>query len=247
MFQPSTQRIQTLSNRHPERIQELESILSNRTNIYIDYSNIRPWSEKLGWHVDPKRLKQFFESFSDVNSIRLYTGELIGSPISSRSINGYRHVFKHNLITKPVKVMNLSIDVSSIPQNDPAILKDFIRAPLLRNLTVQTIEFLNNELSKLNQQGILSLEDRKCNFDVEIGTDMLLDLERNNADTFILWSGDSDFADPISKILNTGKRVYIFATARRVSTELNHLRAGGLQIFDIKKIRNFICWLSEIT
>ena len=87
----------------------------------------------------------------------------------------------------------------------------------------------------------------KCNFDVEIGVDMLLDCERNSAETFILWSGDSDFADPIKKLISAGKKVYLFATAGRISSELNELRESGLKIVDIFELKEFICWLKEST
>ncbi len=174
-------------------------------------------------------------------------GELKGDIRSEALIKDARSVFGPGLKTKPVKIMQLSIDVSSIAPDDPAILKNFIRRPLLDNLTIQTIQSLNAELGKLNQQGIRFLEDRKCNFDVEIGTDILLDLERDNAEVFVLWSGDSDFADPIIRLLEKGKKVYLFATARRVATELNALVPKGLVIFDIQKIRDFICWPREVT
>ncbi len=149
--------------------------------------------------------------------------------------------------TKPVKIMKLSIDVSSIQSNSPEILKDFIRAPLLKKLKVEAIEFLNNQLRELNQQGILSVQDLKCNFDVEIGRDMLIDYERNGIEDFVLWSGDSDFADPINQLLEDDKKVVLFSTARKIASELNKLREKGLFIFDIQKIRNFICWKREIS
>lgn len=70
---------------------------------------------------------------------------------------------------------------------------------------------------------------------------MLIDY-RNDIETFVLWSGDSDFADPVNQLLKDKKNVVIFATARRVSTELAETRA---RIFDIKKIKEFICWSKE--
>ncbi len=142
--------------------------------------------------------------------------------------------------------MRLSIDVSSISAYSPEILKQFIRATLLQKLNIQTIEFLNARLKEINQQGILYLEDRKCNFDVEIGVDMLLDHRENKVDNFILWSGDSDFADPLKQLLGTRNKVFLFATARKVSAELSDLRSNGLLIFDVQKIRNFICRTKEI-
>ena len=75
---------------------------------------------------------------------------------------------------------------------------------------------------------------------------MLVDYDKNGIENFVLWSGDSDFADPINQLLNDGKKVILFATARKVASELNELRKEGLLIFDIQKIRNFICWKKEI-
>ena len=105
---------------------------------------------------------------------------------------------------------------------------------------------MNSQLAELNKQGILFVEDLKCNFDVEIGRDMLIDYEKNQIKNFVLWSGDSDFADPINQLLKDNKKVVLFATARRVAKELNELQEKGLFIFDIQKIRNFICWKKEI-
>jgi len=59
---------------------------------------------------------------------------------------------------------------------------------------------------------------------------MFLDYAKNNADNFILWSGDSDFADPIKQLLKDGKKTVLFATARRVSTELNDFGLERLRV-----------------
>jgi uncharacterized LabA/DUF88 family protein len=142
--------------------------------------------------------------------------------------------------------MRLSIDVSSIASNSPDILKNFVRAPLLRSLKLEAVEYLNNELRKLNKQGKSYLEDRKCNFDVEIGRDMLIDYAEQGIENFVLWSGDSDFADPLNQLLDDGKKVFVFATARKVASELNDLVQKGLFIYEIQKIRNLICWKREI-
>ena len=50
----------------------------------------------------------------------------------------------------------------------------------------------------------------------------------------------------IAELLDDGKKVVLFATARRVASELNELRNNGLSIFDIQKIRDFICWSREL-
>jgi uncharacterized LabA/DUF88 family protein len=245
MFQAKTERIKELSQKYPDRILELERIFDKKTNVYIDFANVIRWQDKLKWHIDLKRLKQFLDSFRNIEEIKFYNGKLEGD---EKSLAILEEAEKRGYIvkTKVVKIMQLSIDVSSIPPNSPEILKNFIRAPLLKKLKVEAIEFLNNQLKELNQQGILFVQDLKCNFDVEIGRDMLIDYEKNKIENFILWSGDSDFADPVNQLLEDNKKVVLFATARRVASELNELQEKGLFIFDIQKIRNFICWKREI-
>ena len=146
--------------------------------------------------------------------------------------------------SKPVKKMQLSIDVSGIQKNSPAVLQSFIKRSLLKKFSIETIEYLNTQLEDLNIRGMKSIEHWKCNFDVEIGRDMLIDHEHNQVENFILWSGDSDFADPVNQLLRDKKSVSIFATARRISPELN---ATGVLIFEIWKIKDFICWNKELS
>ena len=242
MFEPKTDRLIKLAKLYPKRIKELEEIFVNTTNIYIDYANVLHWSKKLKWHIDLKRLKQLIDSFSTIKTTRFYTGSLVGD-VKSEKFNKEVVRLEYELKTKPVKIMKLSIDVSSIPSNSPYTLKNFIKRPLLNKLTIETIEYLNGKLKELNDQGIKHIEVRKCNFDVEIGRDMLLDYEKNKIDTYVLWSGDSDFADAVNQLLEDGKKVVIFATARRISIEL--AETNSLK-FDIQKIRNFICYANEL-
>lgn len=245
MFKPISDRLEILSKNDPNRILELEAIFNKPTNVYIDYANIKPWAEKLGWHVDLKRLKQLLNSFDTVKEVKIYYGTLVGDQRSEEIIH-LAEELGYIVKTKPVKLMKLSIDVSSIPLDSPDLLKSFIRKPLMQKLRVETVEMLNNELKLLNQQGILHIDDYKCNFDVEIGRDMLRDYDNDGFDNFVLWSGDSDFEEPIRQLLEDNKKVVLFATARRVATELNNLRPKGLTIFDIQKIREFICWRKEM-
>lgn len=244
MFTPKTEKIKELSQKYPHRIKDLESIFDKATNVYIDFANVFRWQEKLGWHISLKRLKQLFDSFVSINQIKFYSGTLTEDVKSQRIIDEAK-ALGYVVVTKPVKIMRLSIDISSIPLNSPEILKQFIRDSLLKKLNIETIEFLNGKLKELNQQGIMFIEDLKCNFDVEIGRDMLLDFHREKVQNFILWSGDSDFADPLKQLLVDGKKVGIFATVRRVAAELNDLKKNGLFIFEIQKIKDFICWPRE--
>ena len=245
MFKPFTNRIDEIAKTSSSVIAQLETLFSGRVNVYIDHANVRPWANKLGWHIDYRRLKQLCDSFDNFHTAKIYTGTLIGDPTSESLIKDLTD-WKYDVRTKPVKIMKMSIDVTSIHPQSPILLNQFIRAALLRKLDVGTIEYLNHKLHQMNVIGQFFIEDRKCNFDVELGRDMLIDHDRNGVDTFVIWSGDSDFAEPILQLLADKKRVILFATARRVSRELNALKSDGLMIFDIQKIKNFICWKKEI-
>lgn len=245
MFKPKTDRIKDIAEYKQEVIKQLENIFSDKTRVYIDYANVRPWSEKLGWHIELKRLKQFLNSFNTVEAVNFYNGYLAGNERSEKEKTEAEDN-KYFLRTKPVKIMKLSIDASSILPDSTVLLGQFIKRALLKKYQITTVEYLNERFKDMNKGGEYFIEDMKCNFDVEIGVDMLLDCERNNAQTFILWSGDSDFADSIEKLIGTGKRVILFATARKVSKELSALADKGLMIFDIQKIRDFICWKKEL-
>lgn len=245
MFTPKTPRIQEITKNKRGVIEQLENIFGANARIYIDYANVRPWSEKLKWHIDIKRLKQLLDSFDSVKAVNFYNGYLEGSERSENE-KAEAENCKYILRTKPVKIMKLSIDVSRIPADSTTLLNHFISRALLRKYSVETIEYLNQRFKDMNLKGEYFIEERKCNFDVEIGIDMLLDCERNNAETFVLWSGDSDFADPMEKLIIAGKKVVLFATARKVSKELSALTEKGLVIFDIQKIRDFICWKKEL-
>ena len=245
MFIPKTDRIQDLVAIKPTVVAELEQLFGESARMYIDYANVRPQSTRLGWHVDLKRLKQFIDSFSTIEAVNFYGGYLAGDERSEQEIKDVEKN-KYVVRTKPVKVMQFAIDATSIPADSTTLLDQFIKRSLLRQYEVATIEYLNERFRDMNKKGELYIEDRKCNFDVEIGVDMLLDYERNGTETFALWSGDSDFSDPIEKLLKAGKMVILFATARKVSKELSALRDQGLVIFDIQKIRDFICWRKEL-
>jgi uncharacterized LabA/DUF88 family protein len=242
MFKPSTKRIEKLAELFPDVVKELEVIFSGSTNVYIDWANVIHWQDRLGWHIHLHRLKQLFDSFDTVKTIRLYVGTLVGNNMSESAIEEYKND-GYLVTTKPVKLMKISINTSSISSNSPALLQDFIKKCLLSKLNIETIEFLNSKLADFNKQGLTYIEDKKCNFDVEMGRDMLRDFDKENPDNFILWSGDSDFAGPITELIADGKKVFLFATTREVSYELNEI---GLPIFDIKKIKEFICWPKEL-
>lgn len=246
MFKPVSEELKKIALQKEDVIKQLESLLIGQVNVYIDYANVRPWASRLNWHIDLKRLKRFLDSFDNVHAVKFYYGILKGDAESEKRIEDTKHL-GYEVRTKFVKIMNISIDATSIDSQSPALLKNFIRGALLKKYDIETIEYLNSKFKEMNKQGVFALQDQKCNFDVEIGSDMLVDKEKNGTTCFVLWSGDSDFHDPVTDLLDSGKKVVLFATARVVSSELNELRSKGLFIFDIKKIKDFICWKREIS
>ncbi len=245
MFTPKTPKLSQLWDYYSDRIDELNIVLWSSTIVYVDRANVLWWQKKLWRHIDPKRLYQFLTSFNTIKDIKRYFGTLIGDRESEQNIAKLIAMW-YTMRTKPVKIMHHSVDISSIKSLDsPDILKSFITKWLLSHLNRWSLQIFNYELQKLNNQWIISIEEKKCNFDVEIGVDMMLDAERlPDVETYILWSGDSDFADIVQYLLSKNKQVYIFCTSRRISRELAESKA---KIFDLQKIRDFICWSKEIT
>ena len=214
MFNPKTERIKKLAELFPKVISELENIFGKSANIYIDWQNVIHWQEKLDWHFNIRRMKQFFNSFDVIQSVKIYTGTLNGDAKSEGQIKELKDL-DYIVSTKPVKYILLSIDVSSISNNSPDILKNFVDKNLLSKLDLETIEYLNGKLLDLNKRGILKIEKLKCNFDVELGMDVQKNIDSDGIENFIILSGDSDFADPISRIKENSKNAVIFSISRK--------------------------------
>ena len=128
----------------------------------IDYANIRSACARLGWRVDLNKLKKLLDEIGTVRSARFYFGTILGDPKSEGFVRRVRRE-GFALITKPVKFMNLSINVSSISSKSPDILRNFVHETLIRSLKIEAIEYLNQQLSALNRQGTRSLQMMKCN------------------------------------------------------------------------------------
>lgn len=246
MFTPKTSRIAAIQRLYPASITSLDPHFGAENISYVDWGNVRNWSNRLGWHVCHKRLHQFATGFSGPTKLKFYFGTDPSLP-GSQELNEEVRRLGYEVHTKPVKHIRLPIDVSSISAESPDIVKNFVFPALLKTLSVDMVRTLNEHLRGLNRAGVYAFEDLKCNFDVEIGRDMLLDsLLSPQVETYSIWSGDSDFADPIASLLADGKRVVVFGVSGMIARELNQLRDNGLTIFDVKKIKEYICWAREL-
>ncbi|MDD2732104.1 MAG: NYN domain-containing protein [Candidatus Pacebacteria bacterium] len=76
---------------------------------------------------------------------------------------------------------------------------------------------------------------RKANFDVEIAIDAMEMI--NKFDTFVLFSGDSDFDYLLKKIRGKNKNVLVISSKHHISKELIE---NSDKYIDIKKLKNLI-------
>ena len=108
MFAAKTEKIKQIAENKKTVVERLESVFDASTRIYIDYANVRPWSNKLGWHIDLKRLKQLFDSFTTIEAVNFYSGYLEGREQSEREIKE-TEIQKYVVRTKSVKIMQFPI------------------------------------------------------------------------------------------------------------------------------------------
>lgn len=244
MFKPYTKKIQKLYNEKSSQVRVLdEKVFKGKTYMYFDWANVFYWQKKLRWHVDAKRLRQFLSSFTQVKSTKVYQGYFSSDKNQISELNDWSS-WGYEVRKKPVKEIRLSINALSHSLESTITLEKVFNRALLKELPIRTVKIFNSELRKLNSQGIKELITHKCNFDVEMASDIRLDsMQDKNIESVIIWSGDSDFADTVDSLVNENKNVSIFATRGRVSHELKNSKAF---IYDIKNIRNFICWNREI-
>jgi len=76
-------------------------------------------------------------------------------------------------------------------------------------------ELFTKKVKKINGQ-------RKCDFDVEIAREILLNLK--NFDEFLLFSGDGDYALVLRDILDLQKRLFVISARGSMGREIFELR-----------------------
>lgn len=243
MFKPKAEKIIELYKEKKSQPDFLnKKIFKGKTNIYIDWANVINWQDKLEWHVDTKRLYQFFSSFDQVNAIKLYEGHFEDNNDDKEKIKDFEKI-GYTVRTKHVKEIRIPIDAKSIPLDDTTIIKRVISNALVRKLPVEAIEQINEIIRNINNGGDFNLIQHKCNFDVEMASDMRIDaFTEEDIETFVIMSGDSDFIDTVESLINEGKNVVVIGTRGRISYELSTSKA---YIYDIKQIRNYVCWKRE--
>lgn len=243
MFKAKTNKIKEIYKEKDSQVKFLDKkIFKGKTNIYIDWANVFHWQPRLGWHIDVKRLQQFLSSFNQINSIKIYHGYFESDESSKKLLLDWES-WGLEVIKKPAKEISIDIDLTSYNLEDTTIIKRVMHRQFVKELPIKSIEAINTIIRELNKKGIKKLSIHKCNFDVEMASDIRIDSYNDNSiESFIVWSGDSDFADTVDKLNIKKKNVVVFSTRGMVSYELSHSKA---YVYDIKRIKNFICWNKE--
>ncbi len=109
-----------------DAIRQLEALMAGTVNGYIDYANVRPWSTRLGWHVDLKRLKKFLDSFDNINAVKFYYGILKGDKDSEERIEDAK-----KLAACRTLLLTYDIMTAVSPFQKRGIKGDFIKDTLL--------------------------------------------------------------------------------------------------------------------
>jgi len=94
----------------------------------------------------------------------------------------------------------------------------FVKRKTLSLLNERSLTKLNEFENAVKEQGLLIIEEPKCNFDVEISLSMLDDV--NKVSGYFLFSGDSDFKETLERLKLKGKNIYVFGVRGQVGYEL---------------------------
>jgi uncharacterized LabA/DUF88 family protein len=96
---------------------------------------------------------------------------------------------------------------------------------------------LNIDIDDLQKYLIKPVNRRKCDFDVEISCDVYNNLNRLN--TFLLFSGDGDYAYLVEDLIKKGRKVIVVFGPGHKGKEYDKIKKG-LFLCSVDKLKNFI-------
>ncbi|MBU1102770.1 NYN domain-containing protein [Patescibacteria group bacterium] len=166
-----------------------------RIFVFVDFSNVRYWAKSF-W---PEENKDYFKKEIDIAKI----AEISNWIKPERKFFYYGHYKEY-----PELFYEHELNIKfrqSIYRIDKAVKAGF----KTRTKDIKEIPNFDDDGSFLGKL-------KKCNFDIEIATDMLTRI--NKYDTVFLWSGDSDF-DFLLRYLQSKKKKTITMCARRFASD----------------------------
>ncbi len=186
--------------------------LKGKTAVFIDWANVYGWKKSLKKEVDPEKLFGYFKKYPQVEEINFYYGE-DKHPKSKKFLKKMKQI-GFRIISKEVKYIPVSLDSSHF-RNIAKEVKTSLAA--ISTLKTEEVEKLLQILSK-------KILRRKCDFDIEIVMDVYRCLQTIN--TYILCSGDGDFAPLYNLLITLKKQVIIIFAHGHLGKEVYQIKQG---------------------
>lgn len=171
-----------------------------RIFAFVDFANVRYWARSFWPDENKFRLTREI----DIEKLALLLN--LVSPL--RSFFYYGHYRHHD---------TLPADHEENLKHARSVYR--IRKARQAGFSVRTKEV--KEISTFDHEGISVGVLSKCNFDVEITMDLLVNTEKY--DTILMLSGDSDFHHVLSFLKKRGKQVITVCARDFMSRELNEV------------------------
>ncbi len=183
--------------------------LDKETSIvaYLDLANMFHWQDVLKWRFSVDHLINQLKQIKSLKEIRVYFGTDIKNPRKSKNFFKKLRSQGAIVITKNVKYIKKEVDQFF-----------FIKRKTFNLLNKKSQLILNELQNSVKKQGLFFIEEPKCNFDVEISLDMLDIVDKTSA--YLLFSGDSDFKETLTRLKIKHKNIYVFGVRGQVGKEL---------------------------
>lgn len=204
---------QSILNKFIVREDYLEWIKKETAIIaYLDLSNMFYWQDVLGWKFRVKDIVEQLKSFPNMKEVKIYYGknelneeEKIKSDVMQKRLLATGATLR----TKRVKFIKKTIE-------EAILIKRSTRSLFNQDATDKLISLVE-EIKKIKS----TVEEPKCNFDVEMAMDIIDDAEKISA--IMLFSGDSDMVAPLERLKIKSKRICVVGVRNMVAGELHRV------------------------
>lgn len=186
--------------------------VNNQTAIYVylDLTNIFHWQDVLGWKFRIEDMIEQLFTFPNIKEIKVYYGKNEKDLKNSEAFHNRIKKTGAILRAKPMKFIPKTIQEGMFFQRKTLTLFDGV----VKNK-------INELIEELQKSGI-TIEEPKCNFDVEMTMDMLDDVEKMTA--ILLFSGDSDMCAPLERLKVKEKCIGVVGVRGKVAGELHQIK-----------------------
>ena len=173
---------------------------------YLDLANMFHWQDVLRWRFRIEDVISGLFAISSIKEVKVYHGLDGRNMQSSKAF--HKRILKTGAIlkTKPVKYIRKNINETFFFKQATMTLFD--------NITITKVTAFVEEIRRAK----ITVEEPKCNFDVEITMDILDDMDKISG--ILLFSGDSDFRAPLERLKVKGKKIYVVGVRGQVASEL---------------------------